>query len=181
MNRSSRLLLALPLCLALTTQSGANTVPTLSAQEDEALATARVIEIVNRPVTHLPRTDEAALFSPGWFHDGAIKPDFATVDVRATQEFPYKDNSFVSSDLNPQEMFVASELEFNTMTKYFYQDRSVPKHRLSQEEMVEINTLYRRIAQDEHAIAMRRFEVAGWVILLLGIGAATILAYRRIV
>jgi hypothetical protein len=156
----------------------ADTAPALSAQQDEAQATARVIEIVNRPVTRLPRTDEAGGF-PGWFHDGAIKPDFATVDIRTTQEFPYKDYSYVASNLNPSEMFVASELEFNAMTKYFYQDRSWPKHRLSENEMVEINTLYRRIAADEHAIAIRHYETAGWIALLLVVGGATLFLYRR--
>ena len=52
-------------------------------------------------------------------------------------------------------MFVAGELEFNAMTKYFYTDRTVPKKRLSKAEMVEINGLYRIIGQDERALFMR--------------------------
>jgi len=163
----------------LATPSWAADAPSLSAQQDEAQATARVIEIVNRPVTHLVRTDEAGQFSPGWFHDGAITPDFATVDIRATQEFPYKDFRFVTSDLNPGEMFVASELEFNAMTKFFYQDRTLPKHRLSPDDMVEINALYRRIARDKHAIVMHRFQMDGWIALLLVAGVTMMLIYRR--
>jgi len=177
---SSKLLCALPFCLLLSSQGWAASAPTLSAEQDEAQAKARVIEIVNRPVTRLPRTGEVGMFSPGWFHDGAIKPDFATADIRATQEFPYKDFSFVTSDLNPNDMFVASELEFNAMTKYFYQDRSLPKHRLSQDDMVEINALYRRIARDEHVITMHRLEPMGWIALLLAAGMALIFSYRRV-
>ena len=87
------------------------------------------------------------MFSPGWFHDGAAKPDFGAVDVRATQEFPYHGFVYVTSDLNPTEMFVASELEFNAMTKYFYADRTLPKKRLSKAEMDEINGLYRAMVR----------------------------------
>jgi hypothetical protein len=134
-----------------------------------AQARQRVIEIINQPVTHLPRTDQAGLFSPGWFHDGAIKPDFDTVDVRATQQFPYADHTYVSSDLNPTEMFVASELEFNSMTKYFYTDRSLPKKRLTEAEMLEINSLYRVIGRDEQSRSLR-WE---WT---LGVAFASILA-----
>ena len=180
MLRSSKLLYALPLCLLLSTEAWAASRSLPSAEEDEAQATARVIEIVNRPVTHLARTDEAGLFSPGWFHNGAVKPNFATVDVSVTQEFPYKDFHFVTSDLNPKEMFEAEELEFNSMTKYFYQDRSLPKHRLSQADMFEINGLYRRIARDEHAILIYRLEMAGGLVILLAAGATLIVLYRRI-
>jgi len=40
-----------------------------------------------------------AVYSPGRFHPGATKPDFSTVDIRATQEFPYDGN--VTSDVTP--------------------------------------------------------------------------------
>jgi hypothetical protein len=43
-------------------------------------------------------------------------------------------------------MFRGRDLEFNAMTKHFYTDRSVPKKRLTEEQMVEINRLYRVIA-----------------------------------
>jgi len=46
---------------------------------------------------------------------------------RDTQELMY--TGHVSSDLNPSEMFIGSELEFNSMTKYFYTDRTLPKKR----------------------------------------------------
>ena len=62
-----------------------------------------------------------------------MKPDFDNVDIRATQEFPYDGN--VTSDVNPSEMFIGSELEFNAMTKYFYADLTLPKKRLSSAEL----------------------------------------------
>jgi len=141
-------------------------------------AEQRVTEIVNQPITHLPRSGPVALFSPGWFHSGATKPDFNTVDVRATQEFPYSGN--VSSDVNPAEMFIGSELEFNAMTKYFYVDRTLPKRRLSNAEMVEINTLYRVIGRSEDAAAARWMTVAGLVVVGLCLTFGLFLLIRPI-
>jgi hypothetical protein len=122
-------------------------IATVQSRMDEAVA--RVKEIVNQPVTHLSRTPDmrVAVYSPGWFHEGAETPDFASVDIRATQELIYSKYEYVSSDLNPDEAFIGSELEFNSMTKYFYTDRTLPKRRLNEDEMLEINGLYRTIAQ----------------------------------
>ena len=122
-------------------------IAAVQSRLDEAVT--RVKDIVNQPVTHLSRTPDmrVAVFSPGWFHEGADTPDFASVDIRATQEFPYSKYTYVTSDLNPDEAFIGSELEFNSMTKYFYTDRTVPKRRLTEDEMLEINKLYRTIAQ----------------------------------
>jgi len=125
----------------------------LDLNADTTRTEQRVIEIVNQPITHLPRSGPVGVFSPGWFHPGATKPDFDTADIRATQEFPYQ--GYVTSNLNPTEMFIGSELEFNPMTKYFYTDRTLPKKRLSEAEMVEINNLYRVIGRDERSSWMR--------------------------
>jgi hypothetical protein len=142
-----------------------------------AQARQRVIEIVNQPIRHLPRTDEAGEFSPGWFHDGAIEPDYALVDVRVSQEFPYAHHDYVTSDLNPSEMFVARELEFNAMTKYFYTDRTLPKKRLSEDEMVEINRLYRIIGRDQHGRHLKTIGLVGFGVLLV---LAMLLFARRL-
>jgi hypothetical protein len=150
------------------------TINAESAQTED-----KVTEIVNQPTTHLPRAAPFGLFSPGWFHDGATKPDFNTVDVRASQEFPYKGYTYVASDLNPTEMFVASELEFNAMTKYFYVDRSLPKKRLSEAEMLEINRLYRVIGQDERALVLRWLTVGGLLAFGLALMAAMALVVLR--
>ncbi len=142
-------------------------------------AEQRVIEIVNQPITHLPRSGALAMFSPGWFHPGATRPDFNNVDIRATQEFPYDADEHVTSDLNPTEMFIGSELEFNAMTKYFYTDRTLPKKRLSDSEMVEINGLYRVIGRNEQAISMRWLTIAGLVAIGICLGSVLLLLMRR--
>ncbi len=102
----------------------------IKAKMDAAIS--RVKEIVNQSVTSLPRTPDmqVAMYSPGWFHLGAEKPDFDTVDVRTTQLFPYDQHEYVTSDLNPDFVYIGHELEFNPMTKYFYTDRSVPKKKI---------------------------------------------------
>ena len=137
---------------------------------DAARARQQVIEIVNQPVTHLPRAANAEAFSPGWFHPGAIRPDFNNVDVSTTQEFPYDNSTYVTSNLNPSEMFIGKELEFNSMTKIFYVDRTLPKKRLSQAEMLRINRLYRIIGHNERVSAVR------WTVLVGLLGAAFFLA-----
>jgi len=151
------LLLAFFLRPALGAASDATTngqqIATIKAQMDAAIL--RVQQIVNQPVTELRRTPDMRVetFGPGgWFHPGAIKPMFLIVDVRATQEFPYNGKQYVTSDLKPGVVFLGSELEFNPMTKYFYTDRSVPKRKLTESEMLEINQLYRVIGRCEHQL-----------------------------
>jgi len=114
-------------------------------------ARQRVIDIVNKPITHMPRTEEAVEFPSGWFHPGAETPDFNTVDVRASQQLIYSQYTYVTSDVTPNEMFFGPNLEFNAMTKMFYVDRTLPKARLSEAEMLEINSLYRIIGRDAPA------------------------------
>jgi hypothetical protein len=118
-------------------------------------AMAKVRAIVNQPVESLPRKPDmkVATFSPGWFRPGAKKPDFNRVDVRTTQKFPYDQHEYVTSDLNPKVVFIGPKLEFNPMTKYFYTNWSMPKKRLNESEMLEINRLYRIIGQDEDKLA----------------------------
>jgi hypothetical protein len=121
-------------------------------------AVEKVTQIVNQPVPSLPRDQDAlvSVYSPGWFHPGASKPDFADVDVRKTQDLSYARHEYVTSDLNPGLMFRGRDVEFNSMTKCFYRDRSLPKKRLTEEEMLEVNRLYRIIADgEEHAAAPR--------------------------
>jgi hypothetical protein len=114
-------------------------------------AIERVKAIVNQPVKELSRTPDmkVTIYHPGWFHRGAIKPDFNTVDVRKTQETRYGNYQYVTSDLNPGVVFVGADLEFNPMTKYFYEDRSLPKKKLTEEEMLEVNRLYRVLGKCE--------------------------------
>jgi hypothetical protein len=133
------------------TNSLAGQIATLQLQMTNAWQ--RVEAIVNQPVRAYVKAPgyHIGLSSPGWFHPGAIKPDFDTVDVRQSQQFPYNKYQYMTSDLNSGVMFLSRDLEFNSMTKYFYTNRSLPKHRLTEAEMLEINRLYRIIGhcQDE--------------------------------
>jgi hypothetical protein len=134
---------------------GTNNHPSAADLEAEMNnAISQVKEIVNQPVTVVPRTPDmqVSTYRPGWFHPGAEKPDFNTVDIRATQTFTYDQDEYVTSDLNPGVAFIGNELEFNPMTKYFYTDRSVPKKKLTEDEMLEINQLYRVIGKCEQQL-----------------------------
>jgi len=147
------------LTLPVLCQPAAVTTPdsgTTALQAEMADAMQKVRTIVNQPVTAVRRTQQmrVSIFSPGWFHEGATKPDFNTVDVRPTQETSsYSKAPYVTSDLNPGLAFVSNQLEFNPMTKYFYTNYSLPKKRLTEAEMVEINRLYRIIGKCEHELA----------------------------
>jgi len=157
-----RLFSFLPLCLAAAGSAAAQTPMTaIQTNEPDAMsisnriarvtaevsaASARVRQIVNQPVTAVPLTQNMeAWHYESWFHPGASKPDYDTVDIRHTQEFPYDKYKYVYSDLRPGVAFFGRELEFNSMTKIFYTDRSLPKKKLTQAEMVEVNRLYRII------------------------------------
>ena len=121
----------------------------LAFQLEMTNAYQRVLQIVNRPVKAYKRTKDMQVWksSPGWFHEGAIEPDFNNVDVRQSQQLVYADHKYQTSDLNPGIVFMGSDLEFNAMTKIFYTNRSLPKCRLTEAEMLEINQLYRTIGR----------------------------------
>lgn len=106
----------------------------------------QVEAIVDQPVQAYRRDPgyHVSVYSPGWFHPGASTPDFNNVDVRKSQQFVYT-SPWVSSDLTPNMMFRGSDLEFNAMTKLFYTNRDLPKKRLTEAEMLQINSLYRTI------------------------------------
>jgi hypothetical protein len=113
----------------------------------------QVETIVNKPPPAF-RYDEGykvSIYSPGWFHPGASIPDFNSVDVRQSQQLIYT-SPWVSSDITPNMMFRGSDLEFNAMTKLFYTNRSLPKRKLSEAEMVQINSLYRTIGHCQSEI-----------------------------
>lgn len=145
-----------------------NSIPKTPAEQLSALelertnAWNRVLRIVNQPVHAFVRNPNyhVMIYSPGWFHPGAIKPNFNTVDVRKSQELIYASHQYVTSDLNPGVMFQGNELEFNAMTKFFYANRSLPKHKLSEAEMLEINRLYRIIGHCNSEIERLQNPVA---------------------
>jgi len=152
-------------CLAQTTNTNAGAATNFNTNSTEGkiaalqaemkTAVQQVDKIDNQPVARLPRRQgmRVSEYKPGWFHEGAVKPDFNNVDVRTSRETPYDQYDYVTSDLNPGIVFVAKQLEFNSNTKYFYKDRSLPKKKLSEAEMTEINRLYRIIGRCEGEIA----------------------------
>ncbi|HEY1789517.1 MAG TPA: hypothetical protein VGJ73_15270 [Verrucomicrobiae bacterium] len=114
----------------------------------------RVEAIVNQPVQAYRRDPgyEVSVYGPGgWFHPGAGTPDFNGVDVRKSQELTYT-SPWVSSDVTPGVMFRGSDLEFNAATKLFYTNRDLPKKRLTESEMLQINSLYRTIGHCQSEI-----------------------------
>lgn len=115
----------------------------------------QVETIVNQLVPAYQREQgyDVSVYIGGWFHPGAMTPDFNTIDVRTTRELPYADHTWVSSDITPNMMFHGSDLEFNSMTKLFYTNRSLPKKKLSEAEMEQINALYRTIGHCQTEIA----------------------------
>jgi hypothetical protein len=141
--------MVLPMLLLVPALAGAasteDEIAALKAQKNNAIF--KVQDIVNQPVTHLKRTPGMVGVAEYdfWFDPGAITPDFDHVDVRTTQNLQYQSYQYVTSPQNPGEVFLGSELEFNAQTKYFYTDRSLPKKKLTEAEMEEINQLYRII------------------------------------
>jgi hypothetical protein len=116
----------------------------------------QVETIVCQPVRAYQRTPgyDVSVYGPGgWFHPGAETPDFNHVDIRQSQELPYAGHPWVSSDITPTMMFPGGELEFNAMTKLFYTNRDLPKKKLTDAEMVQINSLYRIIGHSQDEIA----------------------------
>jgi hypothetical protein len=149
------LLAAMALCQSCATPRAKIEDQRATLESEKQAAIQEVQRIVNQPVRQLTPTDDmrVSTYRPGWFHEGAVKPDFNNVDVRTTQETSYGQQQYVTSDLNPGVVFMGSEVEFNSMTKYFYVDRSLPKKKLADEEMIEINRLYRIIGRCEKQLA----------------------------
>jgi hypothetical protein len=138
-------------CLSAQTATSAGTDTNAIKAEMES-AIHQVEKIVNQTVPAYRVTEgmHYSVYKPGWFHEGATKPDFNHVDVRTTRETSnYEQNEYVTSDLNPGLVWRGRDLEFNPMTKYFYTNRTFPKKKLTEAEMLEINRLYRTIGKCE--------------------------------
>jgi len=158
MKSAIRIALLSLLCVlgaACAAQSAAAQAQRAALESEMKAAIEKVQFLVNQPVEPLLRVEgmQVSTYKPGWFHDGASKPDYNNVDIRKTQDISYGKNEYVTSDLNPGIVFRGSEVEFNANTKFFYTDRSLPKKRLTEAEMVEINRLYRIIGRCEEQLS----------------------------
>jgi hypothetical protein len=160
----ARIHLLIGLCLSVvcfaarsSAQTATNSASGTNAVKAEREAAIHQVErIVNQTVPAFQRTKgmHVSEFKPGWFHPGAIKPDFNQVDVRTTRETAaFDQHEYCSSDLNPGLAWRGRDLEFNSMTKYFYTNRTFPKKRLTEAEMLEINRLYRIIGKCEQQLS----------------------------
>jgi hypothetical protein len=137
-----------------TTNSAPETIAALQLELTNAWHQVETIVCQTVPAFRREPGYEVSVYGPGgWFHPGAMTPDFNTVDVRKSQELPYAAHPWVSSDITPNMMFHGRDLEFNSMTKLFYTNRSLPKKRLSEAEMLQINSLYRTIGHCQSEIA----------------------------
>ena len=145
--------LAVALPIAAQTTNKQAQINALNAEKNDAMDQVR--KIVNQPVRAYARKPDMDVGRyPYWFHDGANTPDFDNVDVRTTQEKIYDKFEYVSSDLNPNVVFPGRDLEFNANTKLFYTDRSLPKKKLTEPQMLEINRLYRIIGRCNQQLAI---------------------------
>ena len=79
-----------------------------SLQLEMTNACQRVLQIINQPVRAYARTPglHVSVYSPGWFHEGASRPDFNNVDIRQSQDLNYAGHQYVTSDLNPNMVFL---------------------------------------------------------------------------
>jgi hypothetical protein len=113
-------------------------------------AVEKVKGIINQPLTMVPRNFRMRVQAlDAFFPDPATKPDFNTVDVKTTRRLDYDQFEFVGLKSNPSVVWVGKTLEFNPSTRYFYDDLSVPKKKLTDDEMTEINRLYKIIGRCE--------------------------------
>jgi hypothetical protein len=160
----ARIHLLISLCLSVvcfaarsSAQTATNSASGTNAVKAEMEAAIHQIEkIVNQTVPAYPRTKgmHVSVSKPGWFHEGATKPDFNHVDVRASRETAaFDQHEYCTSDLNPGLVWRGRDLEFNANTKYFYTNRTFPKKRLTEAEMLEINRLYRIIGKCEQQLS----------------------------
>jgi hypothetical protein len=128
----------------------------VTIQRDERRAVQRVIDIVNQPLEQFPITRGMSVaYFPTWFHPGAETPDFTNVDVTQFEDdknYEVPSYEYCTSPLCQGIAFRLSDVGFNSKTKMFYVDRSLPKKRLTIEEMKEINTQYRTIARCYNAL-----------------------------
>lgn len=141
------LLVGAPACFSQTnTDADKETnIAALKKERDDAIE--QVKKIVNQPVPRFARQPGMRVLVET-YDPGAPTPDFDHVDVRQTQQLLNATQPpFVTCSLASGIVFRSADTEFNEMTKYFIINRSVPKKKLTESEMLEINRLYRIIGK----------------------------------
>jgi hypothetical protein len=114
---------------------------------ETALANAR--EIINQPVPSVPVTPQMLKNSEqhldGWMYLPAQTPAFMFAHVEDTQALDTWGAEWVTCNLTPGLAFRAKDLETNAQTRFFYMDLTLPKKRLSAEEMAQLDVIYHQI------------------------------------
>lgn len=118
----------------------------------------RIRTLVNQPPPGVPRTVRMRVqtISGAWYPETATAPDYATADVRTSQQKNYDGRGYLATGSNPGLAYFGDELEFNPVLNYFYVDRSVPKRKLTSAEMDQINGLFREIADCDKRLKSSR-------------------------
>jgi hypothetical protein len=115
---------------------------------ETALASAR--EIINQPVQGTPVTPQmlkqsAEQHLAGWDYLPAQTPNFIDAHIEDTQWLDTLGADWVTCNLTPGLAFRAKDLETNVQTRFFYTDLTLPKKRLSAEEMAQLDVIYHQI------------------------------------
>jgi hypothetical protein len=127
--------------------------PTLPASDqwgflnrEYAAALKRATDIINQEVPGVPIVAGMKLgdWRDGpWFHPGAVTPDFLNVDIRPTQENTnYAPYDYITSNFHKGIAYPADQVAFNSNTKLLYLDRTTPKKKLTEAEMLQVNALF---------------------------------------
>ncbi|MBP8256832.1 MAG: hypothetical protein KAX37_05865 [Opitutaceae bacterium] len=114
-----------------------------------ARAEDRIRAIVNQPPPGQVRTVRMRVQTTqgAWYPEAAGVPNFASADVRATQQKNYDGKGYLAAGAEPGTVYLGDDLEYNPLLSYYYANRTAPKKKLKPEEMEEINALFRTIAE----------------------------------
>jgi hypothetical protein len=114
---------------------------------ETALASAR--EIINQPVQGTPVTPQMLLKAEqhldGWDYLPAQTPNFIEAHIEDTQWVDSAGTEWVTCNLTPGLAFPLKNLETNAQTRFFYTDLTLPKKRLTAEEMAQLDVIYHQI------------------------------------
>lgn len=147
--------------------------PLIDAQAEIDSATAKIKQIANQPVAPVERANltgywvnRGSKWIPGWAQQiidlmkGPPEVNFATADVRISQrswaqettENPDNPVFFVGLKTEPL-FYRAEKVGFNLDLLRFYEDLALPKKQLTEDELIEINRLFRIIAKNKGVLA----------------------------
>ncbi len=119
--------------------------PVTRAQMEAAVQRAQAI--VNQVPPTVTKPPGAQSWNYG-YHPGATKPDFNKTDIVSGRELWLHD--YIDMQGSPGVYYRGTDCEFNSQTKFFFTNRSLPKKRLTDAEYQELVRLYRFLGRCEH-------------------------------